>query len=278
METTGMHRTLSKAALAAVMALTATGCKTNAAVDRNSAPTAMAGDDQALMFNGTPVSVTLNGAASNDHDGSIAGYLWQPVDPSLGELPRTAMVTVMLGQGRWGFNLWVVDDDGAVSVPDQVVIAVGVPLEGPLNGTPDADGAAGMAGGGAGMGAGAGSPDDFMPDATCLMQNQDTNALCQACTCHPSAMGGCADEVAFCAANADATTAMLCKALLDCSNANMCSGSACYTEGCMMEIIDAALGDPTNNCDPTMPSLSGCAAASAITACKTANCPAECGL
>jgi hypothetical protein len=91
-------------------------------------------------------------------------------------------------------------------------------------------------------------------------------------------MGGCADAVANCADNADADFAMLCGAVLDCSNENMCSGAACYTGGCMAEIDEASGGDPAGNCDATMPDSSACAAAGAITACKMANCATACGL
>jgi hypothetical protein len=243
------------------------GCKLNASVDANAPPVAVAGEDQVLDFDGAPVSVTLDGTASFDSDGEITGFLWRSVDPTLEDPPAASTVTVSLGRGRWGFNLWVSDDQSAVSDPDLVVIAVGVPLEGPINGTP-----------GAGAAADAGSPADFMPDPACEAMNMDTNATCRACTCTPSAMGGCADEVSFCADNPDATFAMLCGALLDCSNENMCSGAACYTGGCMAQIDEASGGDPAGNCDATMPESSACAGASAITACKMANCADACGL
>ncbi|MDD9938825.1 MAG: hypothetical protein OXT09_34875 [Myxococcales bacterium] len=239
------------------------GCKLNATIDDNHPPVAMAGLDQELAFAGTPVTVNLDGRGSSDIDGRLTQFIWRSVDPAIVHPPPMPTTTVTLGEGRYGFNLWVRDNNDAFSDVDQVVIAVGVPLDGPLSGTGDPAGMAGAA---------APDPSMFMPDPACMAVNSDMNAACAACTCSPNAMGGCSEQVVTCSGDP------LCQAVFECSNVNMCNGSACYTGGCMAEIDTASGGDPLNNCDATMPASSACAAAGAISACKAESCAAACGL
>jgi hypothetical protein len=88
----------------------------------NVAPTADAGPDQTLTLalGRTEVDVTLNGAASNDTDGIIAGYLWTGnPDPA-----DEASPVVTLAVGVHTFTLIVTDDDGAQSAPDNCIITV----------------------------------------------------------------------------------------------------------------------------------------------------------
>lgn len=99
----------------------------------NLTPTARAGLMQMLDYNGSPVSVTLDGSASSDPDGTIATYRWLSgndapdggigrggVDPADETSP-----TVMLGAGTWEFTLFVIDNEGGVSKPATVAIQVG---------------------------------------------------------------------------------------------------------------------------------------------------------
>jgi hypothetical protein len=96
-----------------------------------------AGDPMALQipFNGQPVAVTLNGAASKD-DGKIKTYRWLsgdkgPMDKGRGIDPAdTAQPVVMLGMGTFKFVLWVTDDQGVISRPDSVTVTVGVAAPG----------------------------------------------------------------------------------------------------------------------------------------------------
>lgn len=251
--------------LSCALLLLSASCKLNASIDANEAPRADAGPDQVVMFAGTPVTVTLNGAASSDRDGKVSRWVWQSVDPSVTVTvpPATPyMPTVTLGEGRWGFNLWVQDDDGAISDPDQVVIAVGVELEGPLSG---------VATGEAGAPAPVVDVSMFNPDQACLDASVGLDETCAACVCTPMASAGCSELVTGCAADP------MCKAVYDCSIANGCTGSACYTGGCMAEIDAASGGDPLNNCNAAMPASSSCAASAAISACRMMNCAAACG-
>ncbi|MCU0333877.1 MAG: PKD domain-containing protein [Chitinophagaceae bacterium] len=83
----------------------------------NNPPIARAGIDQAITL---PTStVTLNGNASADADGTIVGYLWEyvsgPTSFSIGT-PTAAQTTVSgLAEGVYRFRLGVTDDSSAVA-------------------------------------------------------------------------------------------------------------------------------------------------------------------
>ncbi len=99
----------------------------------NNAPVASAGADQSTN---SGVTVTLNGAASTDADGSIAGYAWtQTAGPAATLIggttslptfpaPTVATATVLT------FSLVVTDNRGATSVADTVDVTVNPPLAG----------------------------------------------------------------------------------------------------------------------------------------------------
>jgi hypothetical protein len=112
------------------------GCLLDDTIDPNRAPTANAGEDQQLDFDGDPVTVRLDGRESSDPDGTIQTYRWRSADlpgdagPDAGPIappnPRDeARPELELSQGTFRFALWVVDDDGAVSKPDYVTVNVG---------------------------------------------------------------------------------------------------------------------------------------------------------
>jgi hypothetical protein len=98
-------------------------------------------------FDGTPVTITLDGSQSYDPDGTIVAYHWLSgtlVDGGTapagdagvvhrwvppGAPPNwpgdTAKPQVSLSEGIWSFTLWVVDNGGAISNPDTIQITVG---------------------------------------------------------------------------------------------------------------------------------------------------------
>ncbi|MDH5674386.1 MAG: PKD domain-containing protein [Myxococcales bacterium] len=129
------------------------GCKRNASVDTNVTPTANAGEDQELEYDGSPVQVTLDASGSEDPDGKIEAYIWMSDDPDAVEHPENVeKPSVKLEMGWYSFTLWVRDDRGHTSDPDSVVIAVGVPIDqGPASvdagDSADDDGGAAAAGG-----------------------------------------------------------------------------------------------------------------------------------
>jgi len=88
----------------------------------NEPPTANAGPAQTLTLASgqTTLPVTLNGSASADPDGSIAGYQWtgSPQPASVAQ-PQIALPT-----GVHQFSLVVTDNAGAVSAPATVTITI----------------------------------------------------------------------------------------------------------------------------------------------------------
>jgi hypothetical protein len=92
----------------------------NATTGQNLAPVARAGTDQSIMLPAN--SVTLDGSASSDPDGSISAYAWSKVSgPASGNIttPNTASTTVTgLVQGSYVFRLTITDNDGAKATDD----------------------------------------------------------------------------------------------------------------------------------------------------------------
>ena len=88
----------------------------------NQAPTANAGNNQKLILaaDQTSISVTLNGSASSDPDGTITEYLWSGSPDPADEISPT----LSLGVGTYEFSLTVKDNEGAASTADTVVIDV----------------------------------------------------------------------------------------------------------------------------------------------------------
>jgi hypothetical protein len=111
------------------------GCLLDDTIDINRAPTANAGPDQQLAYDGTPVRVRLDGSRSKDSDGTIVKYHWLSGDriPDAGLLGRadevdpadSARPTIELEEGTHSFTLWVTDDRGTTSTPDSVTIRIG---------------------------------------------------------------------------------------------------------------------------------------------------------
>ncbi len=91
----------------------------------NQAPTANAGSSQAITL---PTStVTLDGSASDDVDGTIAAYAWSQVSgPATASIVNKTSATTdvnSLAQGTYVFQLTVTDNSGATST-DQVTVTV----------------------------------------------------------------------------------------------------------------------------------------------------------
>lgn len=112
------------------------GCVTDEGININLPPVANAGPNQQHAYDGSDVAVELDGSESSDQEGEIVRYQWQSggVTPTAtggvtaGDLPDPddeARPTLRLGEGVWLFNLWVTDDAGSVSSPDQVEIVIG---------------------------------------------------------------------------------------------------------------------------------------------------------
>jgi hypothetical protein len=111
----------------------------------NAAPVANAGSDQTLTAGaGNTASVTLNGAASTDPDGTIASYVWRSgnVQVATGATP-----TISLAAGVHVLTLTVTDNAGATAT-DGVTITVnsGVVCSLPTGWTSRDIGAVGRAG------------------------------------------------------------------------------------------------------------------------------------
>ncbi|MCC6143238.1 MAG: VWA domain-containing protein, partial [Candidatus Hydrogenedentes bacterium] len=86
----------------------------------NPPPIANAGPDQTLTASGATAQVTLNGSASSDANGSVEEFLWSGTpDPDDVETP-----VLNLAPGTYTFTLVVVDDEGAQSTADTVIITV----------------------------------------------------------------------------------------------------------------------------------------------------------
>jgi hypothetical protein len=136
-----MHRCKIVVAPLLVLALPLAGCMENRVVTGNNTnlpPEANAGPDQEVDYDGEPVRVTLDGTASSDRDGRVVAYRWESTagGPDGGRLEGApdpddeAAPELELEAGVHGFNLWVTDDQGAVSAPDQVTVLVGVSAAG----------------------------------------------------------------------------------------------------------------------------------------------------
>ena len=94
----------------------------------NQAPTSNAGPDQTVADsddNGSE-SITLNGSASSDSDGTIVSYAWSATGVSI---PTGATPSANFPVGVHNVTLTVTDDDGATDT-DVVVITVNAPSTG----------------------------------------------------------------------------------------------------------------------------------------------------
>jgi RHS repeat-associated protein len=93
--------------------------------DVNRAPTADAGQDQqhTMSVGQTQMTITLDGSASTDPDGTIAVYGWSG-DPDPADVLAP---TLSLGAGTHEFTLVVTDNDSASSLPASVTITVQTP-------------------------------------------------------------------------------------------------------------------------------------------------------
>lgn len=115
-------RGLASLAVAAVLFASAACGEDDDPLSGNELPQASAGPDQTLSDNDSSgsESVTLDGTASTDQDGSITSYRWTEAATEIGtgETP-----TVILTVGTHTVTLTVTDDDGATDT-DQVVITV----------------------------------------------------------------------------------------------------------------------------------------------------------
>jgi hypothetical protein len=94
------------------------------------APTANAGLDQVITL---PVnSVTLNGSASNDPDGTITAVVWSlvsgPNTPVIGAANDKITQVSGLAQGTYQFELKVIDDRGD-SASDTITVTVNAARE-----------------------------------------------------------------------------------------------------------------------------------------------------
>ncbi len=94
----------------------------------NYPPVANAGADQSVASGAT---VTLDGSASSDADGSIVSYLWEQTSGSAVTLTgaATSVATFVVPEvtetSSWGFSLTVTDDEDAVDT-DEVTITVSI--------------------------------------------------------------------------------------------------------------------------------------------------------
>ena len=104
----------------------------------NRKPTAAAGADQSVEG---PASVSLDGSASKDSDGTIANYAWSQVSgPAVTLANGNAAVASfdvveVTQQETLTFNLTVTDNEGATST-DTVVVTVNPKDTGPVNTAP----------------------------------------------------------------------------------------------------------------------------------------------
>lgn len=225
--------------------------------------------EEAIPFMGTPITFTLDGSMSSDKDGTIVKYLWLQTDvppnarydagvmnlaTSAGD-PMTftddpmpvPSPQVTLGEGHHQFSLWVTDDEDTISAPATLEFTIETPAI-------------------------------FMPDATCKAMYMSAIPECVDCVCTPTAMMGCLDDFAACYQNADPTFVTLCTAIVDCARTMGCTGSACYTAGCMAQIDAAAAynGGALADCQGD-PALNPCAASAVLGVCSaTGSCMTAC--
>ncbi|WP_394138739.1 glycosyl hydrolase family 18 protein [Vibrio chagasii] len=106
----------------------------------NKKPTASAGADQSVEG---PASVSLDGSASKDSDGTIASYAWSQVSGTAVTLTNANAavasfdVVEVTQQETLTFSLTVTDNEGATST-DTVVVTVNPKDTGPVNTAPAA--------------------------------------------------------------------------------------------------------------------------------------------
>ncbi|KAB0301436.1 chitinase [Vibrio fortis] len=104
----------------------------------NRKPTASAGADQSVQG---PASVSLDGSASKDSDGTIASYAWSQVSGTAVTLTNANAAVVSFNvaeveqQETLTFSLTVTDNEGATST-DTVVVTVTPKNTGPVNTAP----------------------------------------------------------------------------------------------------------------------------------------------
>jgi uncharacterized protein (DUF2141 family) len=105
----------------------------------NTPPTANAGNDQWIQL--PTNSVTLDGAASTDADGTIAGYVWSKISgPAQFNITNTNGITTSVNNlvaGTYSFRLVVTDNNGATD--DDTVIVTVAPAPPPPNVPPVAN-------------------------------------------------------------------------------------------------------------------------------------------
>src|SRR5690606_8594067 len=90
----------------------------------NKAPVARAGNDITITLPDN--SVTLNGSASSDEDGSIAAYSWTKASGPAASIAQPAGASTAvnnLSEGSYVFTLTVTDDKGATA-QDQITVVV----------------------------------------------------------------------------------------------------------------------------------------------------------
>jgi hypothetical protein len=218
---------------------------------------------KAIPYMSTPLVFTLDGSMSSDDDGTIVKYLWLQTDVPAnvrndagitsmatfaGDPPPEQSPQVTLGEGHYQYSLWVTDDEGTISAPATLEFTIE-------------------------------TPTTFMPDPVCAMTYMSAIPECVDCVCTPNAMMGCLDSFTACYQNADPMFVTLCTAVVDCARMMGCTGSACYTAGCMAQIDAAAtyMGGTLADCQGDA-ALNPCAASAQLGACTSAmgTCVAAC--
>jgi gliding motility-associated-like protein len=95
----------------------------------NQPPVAVAGGDAVVILPNN--SITLNGLASTDADGTIADFAWEYTGSLTATLSDTTFAELLvsdLEEGAYTFSLTVTDDDGATNT-DQITVTVTVAEE-----------------------------------------------------------------------------------------------------------------------------------------------------
>ncbi len=105
-----------------------TGAYPGPAIGANVAPTANAGVDQTIT---PPATVTLDGTASSDTDGTIGSYLWKQTSGTTVTLSSAVASQPTFTAPTAGttlvFSLVAIDDKGAGSALDSVTITINAP-------------------------------------------------------------------------------------------------------------------------------------------------------